>query len=57
MGRRSRDLKRKKQKVAATTPEKDMSAFEQALAAELKAKDLFADLPTRTFVLDDLKHK
>lgn len=54
---RSRDLKRKKQKVAATTPEKDMSAFEQVLAAELKAKDLFADLPMRTFVLDDLKHK
>ncbi|XP_026307778.2 elongation factor 1-gamma-like [Piliocolobus tephrosceles] len=46
---------REEKKVAAPTPEEEMDECEQVLAAEPKAKDLFAHLPKSTFVLDELK--
>uniref|UniRef100_A0A2K6D4S1 EF-1-gamma C-terminal domain-containing protein n=1 Tax=Macaca nemestrina TaxID=9545 RepID=A0A2K6D4S1_MACNE len=47
---------REEKKVAAPTPE-EMDECEQALAAEPKAKDLFAHLPKSTLVLNELKLK
>ena len=48
---------KEEKKAAAPAPEEELEECEQALAAELKAKDSFAHLPKSTFVLDEFKRK
>ncbi|KAH0516671.1 Elongation factor 1-gamma [Microtus ochrogaster] len=49
--------RKEEKKAAAPAPEEEMDEYEQALAAEPKAKDPFAHLPKSTFVLDEFKRK